>query len=196
MADRFSCDPVRTAVLSMDCQTSIVSIYGKNQEGFVARAASVLEHARRVGMCVIHIQVGFRPGLPEVSSRNSLFAAVKNSSEHQKLFQGAAGAIQPDLGPLGDDIVIAKHRISAFRGTDLDMILRAKDIETVILFGIATSGVVLSTLLEAADLDYWPVVIQDCCADLDLELHACLIERLFPKRGRVIFAAEFLASGD
>ena len=158
------------------------------------RAASVLEHARKAGMCVMHIQVGFRPGLPEVNARNSLFAAVKNSSEHQKLFQGTAGAIQPELGPSGDDIVIAKHRISAFQGTDLEMILRAKEIETLILFGIATSGVVLSTLLEAVDLDYRAAVIQDCCADLDLELHACLIERFFPKRGTVISAAEFLAS--
>jgi len=99
MADRFSWEPSRTAVLSMDCQVGIVSIYGKNQEGLVARAASVLEYARRARMCVMHIQVGFRPGLPEVSARNSLFAAVKNSSEHQKLFQGAAGGIQPELGP-------------------------------------------------------------------------------------------------
>jgi len=153
MAERLSWDPARTAVLSMDCQTGIVSIYAKDQEGFLARAASVLERARGLGMCVIHIQVGFRPGLPEVSSRNSLFAAIKNSSQHQKLFEGAPGAIHPDLGPRPQDIVITKHRVSAFCGTDLEMILRAKEIETLILFGIATSGVVLSTRVEAADAD-------------------------------------------
>jgi nicotinamidase-related amidase len=140
--------------------------------------------------------VGFRPGLPEISARNQLFAAVKNSSQHQKLFQGEAGAIQPELGPRDGDIVIVKHRISAFRGTDLDMILHAKEIETLVLFGIATSGVVLSTLLEAVDLDYQAVVIKDCCADTDLELQACLIEKLFSKRGTVISAAEFLARGN
>jgi len=48
----------------------------------------------------------------------------------------------------------------------------AKEIETIVLFGIATSGVVLSTLLEASDADYRLVVIEDCCADLDAELHA------------------------
>jgi nicotinamidase-related amidase len=196
MADKLSWDPKRTAVLCMDCQAGIVSIYGKNQEGLVGRAGSVLGRARSLGMSVIHVQVGFRAGLPEVSARNSLFAAIRNSAEHQKLFQGAAGAIQPELGPRGEDIVITKHRISAFRGTDLEMILRAKEMETLILFGIATSGVVLSTLLEAVDLDYRAMVIQDCCADMDLELHSCLVERFFPKRGTVISAAEFLASAE
>jgi len=72
------------------------------------------------------------------------------------------------------------------------MILRAKEIDTLVLFGIATSGVVLSTLLEAADTDYRAVVIADCCADTDAELHRVLIERLFPLRGEVTTAAEFV----
>jgi nicotinamidase-related amidase len=196
MAEKFLLDAARSAVLGMDCQAGIVSIYGKNQEGLVERAASVLERARAREMCVIHIQVGFRPGLPEISARNQLFAALRNSTQHQKLFEGASGAIHPDLGPRGEDIVITKHRVSAFRGTDLEMILRAKEIETLVLFGIATSGVVLSTLLEAADLDFRAVVIQDCCADMDMELHACLIERFFPKRGAVISTDEFLAAAN
>jgi nicotinamidase-related amidase len=49
------------------------------------------------------------------------------------------------------------------------------------MFGIATSGVVLSTLLEASDADYGLFVIEDCCADLDIELHSALIKRLFPR---------------
>jgi nicotinamidase-related amidase len=196
MAEKFSLDVARSAVLSMDCQAGIVSIYGKNQEGLIERAAKVLERARAVTMPVIHIQVGFRPGLPEISARNQLFSALRNSSEHQKLFEGAAGAIHPDLGPRSGDIAITKHRVSAFRGTDLEMILRAKEIETLVLFGIATSGVVLSTVLEAADLDFRVAVIKDCCADADKELHACLTERLFPKRGTVISAEEFLAAAN
>jgi nicotinamidase-related amidase len=196
MAEKFSLDVRRSAVLGMDCQAGIVSIYGKNQEGLVERAARVLERARALKMCVIHIQVGFRPGLPEISSRNQIFAALRNSSQHQKLFEGTSGAIHPDLGPRGEDIVVTKHRVSAFRGTDLEMILRSKEIETLVLFGIATSGVVLSTLLEAVDLDFRVVVIKDCCADMDVELHACLVDRFFPKRGAVISADEFLAAAN
>lgn len=138
---KLSIDPARSAVLSMDNQAGIVSIYVKEPESFLAQASSVLERSRSAGLKVIHVQVGFRPKLPEVGARNPLFSAIKNSVQHQKLFQGALGAIHPALTPQEDDIVITKHRVDAFNGTDLEMILRANDIDTLILFGIATSGV-------------------------------------------------------
>jgi nicotinamidase-related amidase len=191
MAIKPAIDPARTAVLSMDMQTAIVSIYATEPDAFTTRAAEVLRHCRELGITTIHVQVGFRPGLPEVSPRNALFAAVKNSPEHQKLFQGDAGKIHPALAPVGEDIVITKHRISAFTGTDLDMILRAKEIDTLALFGIATSGVVLSTLLDAVDADYRTIVITDCCADRDPEVHTVLVEKFFPLRGTVVTAAAF-----
>ncbi len=192
MGEELSFDIARTALLAMDCQTGIVSIYAKPPEEFLERAATVLQRARNTGMSVVHVQVGFRPGLPEVSGRNKLFAAIKSSSQHQKLFEGATGAINPALGPEGADIVVTKHRVSAFAGTDLEMVLRAKNIDTLVLFGIATSGVVLSTLLHACDADYQLVVIADCCADLDAELHEALLKRLFPQRAAVVTAAEFV----
>jgi len=177
----------------MDCQTGIVSIYAKDdKEAFLTRAANVLNHARTSGMTIIHVQVGFRPGLPEVSSRNILFGAIKSSAQHQKLFQEPLGTIPSLIAPREGEIVITKHRISAFTGTDLAMILRANDIDTLVLYGIATSGVVLSTLLEAADADFRLAVIKDCCADLDPQLHDCLIGRLFPSRGAVLSVREFI----
>jgi nicotinamidase-related amidase len=191
MPAQLSIDPARTALLSMDLQAGIVSIYVKDQE-LLARAATVLQRARASGLRVIHMQVGFRLNLPEVSSRNLLFAAIKSSPQHQRLFQGPAGAIHSAVAPQADDIVITKHRVSAFTGTDLEMILRANDIETLVLFGIATSGVVLSTLLQAADADYRLVVIKDCCADVDLELHNSLLDKLFPKCAQVFTASEFV----
>jgi len=187
----FPLDPARTAVLSMDLQTFIVSVYVKDQDGFLARAAGVLQASRTRGLAVLHVQVGFRPGLPEVSPRNQLFGAIKNSPQHQKIFEGSAGSIHPAVAPQGDDIVVLKHRVSAFAGTDLDMILRAREIDTLVLFGITTSGVVLSTLVHASDADYRLIVIQDCCADQDGELHACLIDKFFPRRATVVSAAEF-----
>jgi nicotinamidase-related amidase len=192
MPNQLSFDPTRSAVLCMDYQTAIVSIYVKDQEDLLARAASILQRARNLAMCVIYLQVGFRPNLPEASPRNILLSGIKNSPKHQQLFQGAAGAIHSAVAPQGDDIVITKHRVSAFTGTDLDMILRAQDLDTLILFGIATSGVVLSTWAHAADADYRLVVIKDCCADLDLDAHACLIDKIFPRQASVLSAAEFL----
>ena len=76
--------PTRSAVLSMDYQSDIVSIYAKDQE-LVARAGRVLKHTRSAGMLVIHVKVGFRPNLPEISSRNLLLSAIKTSPKHQQV---------------------------------------------------------------------------------------------------------------
>jgi nicotinamidase-related amidase len=196
MAEEFAMDAARTAVLSLDCQAGIVSIYtGGGKDAFLKRAASVLGYARDAGMRVIHVKVGFRSGLPEVSSRNALFGAVKASEEHQKLFRGPLAEISEVIAPKNDEVVITKHRISAFAGTDLEMILHASEIETLVLLGIATSGVVLSTVVDAADADYRVAVIGDCCADLDSALHDCLIQRFFPTRGRVMLAEDFIHGG-
>jgi len=189
-----SFDPTRTAILAMDCQAGVVSIYVQPPDEFLNRASSVLAAARKTRMKIIHVQVGFRPGLPEISSRNKLFAALKANPQHQQLFQGDAGRIHAALGPEPEDIVVTKHRVSAFAGTDLEMLLRAGEIETLVLFGIATSGVVLSTLVDAFDLDYKTIVVTDCCADRESDLHRILTTRLFPNRGDVLTAEEFVAS--
>jgi nicotinamidase-related amidase len=181
-----------TVVLTLDCQTGVISIYAKPQGDFITRASNVLDAARAAGMAVIQVQVGFRPGLPEMSDRNKLLGPMKASKPHQDFFQGSSGAIHPALGPKPEDIVVVKHRVSAFAGTDLDMILRAREIHTIVMFGIATSGAVLSTLLQASDADYHLVVIEDCCADLDMELHSALIKRLFPARADVMSAEDFV----
>ncbi len=110
------------------------------------------------------------------------------------MFQGELGEVHPALGPEGDDIVITKHRVSAFTGTDLELLLRAHNIDSLVLFGIATSGVVLSTLLGASDADYRVAVLKDCCVDQDAEVHSCLIEKLFPRRATVMTAAGFTTS--
>jgi nicotinamidase-related amidase len=192
METSLSFEPNRTAVLSMDLQSGIVAIYAKDDHDLPNRAASVLESSRNQKMSIIHVKVGFRPGLPEVSLRNPLFGAMKRSVEHQQLFLGPAGATHPTVAPQADDIVVTKHRISAFAGTALGMILRAREIETLILFGIATSGVVLSTLLHASDEDYRLIIVKDCCADLDAEGHNYLVERLFPHFATVTTSGQLI----
>ena len=195
MSTTFAADPQHTAVLSMDCQAGVVSMYTQNdQEAFLARIASVLQHARASRMMVIHIQVGFRPGLPEVSSRNPFFQSIKSSPERQKLFEAPLAAFPDAIAPKQNEVIITKHRISAFAGTDLAMILRANDIDTLLLFGIATSGVVLSTLLEAVDTDFRVEVIQDCCRDRDPSLHDCLVNKFFPTRATILTAQDFVGA--
>ncbi|HKP45227.1 MAG TPA: isochorismatase family cysteine hydrolase [Pyrinomonadaceae bacterium] len=187
-----SFDPIHSALLSMDLQTGVVSVYATNDEGFVTRAATVLEHGRRAGMTVIHVKVGFRPGVPEIHSRNMLLRAIKTSPQHQQFFAGNSGAIHAALTPLENDLVVTKSRVNAFVGTDLDLLLRAREIDTLVMFGIATSGVVLSTALHAAYADYRLFIVKDCCADLDESVHSCVIDKILPRFATVLSSEEFL----
>jgi len=83
----------------MDCQAGVVSIYAKPQESFLERCSSVLQGARKAGMAVIHVKVGFRPGLPEVTMRNRLFASIKSSPQRQKLFEAPRALSIPGWVP-------------------------------------------------------------------------------------------------
>src|SRR5262249_1267163 len=99
-------------------------------------------------------------------------------------------AIHSAVAPAAGEVVVTKRRVSAFAGTDLEMVLRARDIDTLILTGIATSGVVLSTIRHAADADYRLVVVQDSCSDRDPDVHRVLMEKVFPRQAKVVTADE------
>lgn len=187
MPDTLTLDPARTALLVMDYQPGIVSAYGTDQRALLERATRVIQGARGARTRVIYVIVGFRPGYPEINPRNTSFSAIKRSG---RFSPDAPEPVHPAVAPENGDITVVKHRVSAFFGTDLDMILRANDIDTLVMFGIATSGVVLSTLRHAADADYRCVVVQDCCADRDAEVHACLTEKVFARQATVVAAAD------
>jgi nicotinamidase-related amidase len=82
--------------------------------------------------------------------------------------------------------------VSAFSGSDLDVVLRSLDVDSLVLTGIATSGVVLSTLRQAADLDFGLTVLSDLCADNDPEVHRILMDKVFPRQAAVITATEWV----
>ena len=157
--------PSRTALLVMDVQSGIVEMLAEGRDGLLARTAELLAAARAAQARVVYV---FGPG--------------------------AAGTeIHPAVAPRPDEVIVTKHRVSAFAGTDLDMVLRANAIDTLVLAGIATSGVVLSTLRHAADADYRLVVVEDCCADRDAEVHRVLCEKVFPRQATVTRAADVAA---
>ncbi|HKD70150.1 MAG TPA: isochorismatase family cysteine hydrolase [Candidatus Binataceae bacterium] len=191
MADDIALDRSRSAVLIMDYQAAVVEGFATDQDGLLKRAAQVLGSARAGGLKIIYIVVNFRPGYPEVSPRNVNFNAVRQSG---RFITEAGTEVHPAVAPQPGDITVIKHRVGGFPGTDLDMILRANDIETLVMFGIATSGVVLSTLRHAADSDYRLIVLKDCCSDRDAEVHRVLVEKIFPRQAKVITAAEFLSA--
>lgn len=90
--------------------------------------------------------------------------------------------------------MVTKRRGSAFSGSDLDLVLRARDIDSLVLTGIATSAVVLSTLWHAIDLDFGLTVLADACLDTDPEVHQFLTEKLFPRWADVVAVEDWLTA--
>lgn len=184
-------DPLKTVVLSMDFQNDIVAGFVPVAADVLDRAGRVLAKARANGIPVIHVVVQFRAGHPEVAD-HGLFKMVRDGN---RLVQGTDGAaIHKAVAPAASDIVITKKRVSAFAASDLECVLRASGRSHLVLFGIATSGVVLSTIRAAADLDYTMNVVSDCCADREEDVHRFLIERVFPRMAPAITADEFIGA--
>jgi nicotinamidase-related amidase len=169
-----------TALLIMDVQKRIVSHVQDTR--FLPRLAGAARAARSADIPVLHVVVGFRPGHPESSPRNKAFAALPPSAFTDS---DPDAAIHPDLAPEPGEAVITKKRVSAFAGSDLELILKAREIHHLVLTGIATSGVVLSTLRQAADLDYRLTVLSDGCYDPDPEIQQLLTDKVFPKQAEV-----------
>jgi len=90
---------------------------------------------------------------------------------------------------------VTKRRVSAFAGSDLDVVLRSLEVDHLVLAGISTSGVVLSTVRQAADLDYRLTVLADGCADPDPEVHRVLLDKVFPRQATVVDTRAWVAGG-
>ena len=144
-------------------------------------------------MLVIFVRVAFRTGAPEVHRRNRIFSHLTGGDGYEE--EDPATQIHPSVAPLATEIVVTKRRVSAFAGSDLDMILRSSEVDELVLCGISTSGVVLSTLRQAADLDYQLVVLEDGCADLDPEVHRVLLEKVFPRQADVMTVDDWILRG-
>ncbi|KAL2815043.1 Isochorismatase-like protein [Aspergillus cavernicola] len=177
-----------TVLLLMDLQEGILDRLEAKSE-YLERINEARNAARAADVKIIYVTICFRPGHPETSHRNVSFARLEGFVEGD-----AAIAIPPTIAPLESDIVVTKRRVSAFAGSDLDVVLRSLEAETLVLAGVATSGVVLSTLRQAADLDYRLTVLQDLCMDLDPEIHRVLVDKVFPKQAQVASVDQWVAS--
>ena len=190
MAKPIAINPDRSALLIMDYQVGMVSMHAREGGAALRKAAELLAVARQVGIPVIYTQAGFRQGYPEISDRVPMLSWVKHSGRF--LLGDPDTNIHPTVAPASGDLTVVKRRVSAFAGNDLETILRAKNIETLILFDISTGGAVLSTVRHAADADYRVIVVKDCCLDIDDEMDRCLIERILPPYAAVLASGEIL----
>ncbi|HET8911277.1 MAG TPA: isochorismatase family cysteine hydrolase [Ktedonobacteraceae bacterium] len=179
----------KMALLVMDVQESIVSRFAQ-AGNLLTPIKAAIAAARAASIPVIYVKVDFRPGYPEISPRNKSFSTIRQG---QTALANAMNKIEihPEIAPQPGDVVVSKRRVSAFSGSDLEVVLRAQDITHLVLCGIATSGVVLSTLREAADKDYQLTVLADCCADGDEEVHRVLLTKVFPRQADVVQSASW-----
>ena len=139
----------------------------------------------------MYVRVAFRPGYPEVSEANRSFGAAAAAGDAYTQDHPAT-QVHAALTPEPGEPVIVKRRVSAFSGSDLDVLLRGAGADTLVLAGLATSGVVLSTLRQAADLDYRLVVLADACGDRDEEVHRVLTTKVFPRQAVVTTTDEWI----
>ena len=177
-----------SALLIMDIQGPMVNGLA-NKEEYLRKMQLTIDAARADNISVIYVVVGFRPNMPEFNPRNKGLRALRST--------GAADALvnpMPVLTFTETDVVVTRRRVSAFTGSDLEIILRAKNIDHLVLTGISTSGVVLSTFREAVDKDYILTVLSDLCADRDEEVHRVLTEKVFPRHADVISSTVWLST--
>jgi nicotinamidase-related amidase len=148
-------------------------------------AGRAVAAARAAEVPVLFVRVAFRPGYPEAAASNASFSALAEHAGDTMHETHQGTQVHTDLEPRADEPIVLKRRVSAFAGSDLDVLLRAAGADTLVLAGLSTSGVVLSTLRQAADLDYRITVLSDACGDSDDEVHRVLMEKVFPRQATV-----------
>lgn len=179
--------PPQTALVVMDVQRMVVAAHpGKVQE-VLDRLAKAIEIARKAGLLVIYVMVRIRQGHPEISPRNRVFSRILTTG----VPPAAALEIHPAVAPRPDEVVVTKVRVSAFSGSDFEVVLRSQNITHLVLGGLDTGGVVLSTVVEAADKDYELTVLSDGCSDPNEDVHRVLMTGIFPRRAEVMTVDEW-----
>jgi nicotinamidase-related amidase len=178
---------MKTALVVMDMQRMLVAARASTAQGVLDRLAQAIEIARKADMLIIYVTVHFREDRPEISPRNYVFSRLLTTG----VPPATAMEIHPAVAPRPGDVVVTKVRVSAFTGGDFEVILRSQNITHLVLGGLDTGGVVLSTALEASDKDYGLTVLSDGCSDPDEEAHRVLITSVFPRRAEVLTVDEW-----
>ncbi|BFN28429.1 peroxyureidoacrylate/ureidoacrylate amidohydrolase RutB [Pseudomonas sp. SCT] len=183
--------PARTALLVIDMQRDFCALGGyADQAGMdvsrlrapIPAIQALLDRARSLGMLVVHTREGHRPDLsdlPEPKRRRAEATGAPIGSAGplgRLLVRGEFGHdLIDELQPRAGEPVIDKPGYSAFAYTDLELILRRRGIERLILTGVTTEVCVSSTLRQAIDLGFDCVSISDACASSDPQLHAAAL---------------------
>ncbi|KAI1322889.1 isochorismatase family protein [Xylariaceae sp. FL0255] len=185
----------KTALILMDIQCGIVALIEDQMDTgpWLSKMTSTLESARKAGIPVIQVTTSFRPNYADANPRNQLTSKVKALGKYKddddmvKLHP----AIEADAKK---DIHVKKRRVSALHGNDMEIVLRSLGVEHIVVAGLATSGCVLSTVRQAADMDYKITVLADLCADRLPHVHEMLINNVLSQQATISNAADWVAS--
>ncbi len=182
-----SLDPQHTALVLIDLQHGIVAMPVKPHA-----AAQVVENARRIAEAfrrkaatVVYVRV-------DLGNMRPLTVDLSFSNPNAPPPPALASELVPEAGFQDGDLLITKRHWSAFGQTELESILRARGVETVVLGGIATNFGVESTARQAVSHGFQVVVAEDACSSLDAAAHQFANERIFPLIGRVRSSQEIL----
>jgi nicotinamidase-related amidase len=192
MTDTQTIDPDRTALLVMDYQNGIVTMAAEaGSEDALARTIEAADLIRKAGGRIGYVRVAFTDDEMAAIPASSRFASMVTPERRDYLHADSAStAIDERIAPREGDIIVRKTRVGAFSTTDLHEQLRAANVDTLLLAGLSTSGVVLSTVRDGADRDYRIIVLADACADPTPGVHEFLTEKVFPRQTTVISTAE------
>jgi nicotinamidase-related amidase len=181
----------RTALMLMDYQPAILS-HVSDRDGLIGNAQAALGWAREHGVKVVFVRVAFAPADHDtIPHHHKAFGVAKQGL----LFADGDPAfdIDPALDVRDGDIVVRKTRFGAFSTTDLHALLGDESIDTLVVGGISTAGVVLSTVRDASDQDYRIFVLADATDDPDPEVHRVLVEKVLPRQADVITTSDLKA---
>lgn len=180
-----------TVLLVMDIQETMMTFL-PDPKPLLAKVKEAIEGARAANIEVIYVILSFRKGHPEISSKHKRFLRIKDSGF--MFTEGHEGtALHSAIVPKEEELILHKKRVSAFAGSDLEMVLKSKGVDNLIIAGFATSGIVLHTVTEGSDKDYQITVLSDASADPDPEIHEFLTKRLFPAAGTVVTTGEWVS---
>ncbi len=193
-------DPRWTALLIVDVQNDFVSPKGSAAQrgddisaaqAMVPSLVRLIDEARRVSLPVIYIKTthGEWTDSPSWIYRKSQQGALNTCRE------GTWGAeFYQGISPLPGERVVIKHRYSAFINTDLNTVLKAKGIQSVMVCGVATNVCVETTTRDAYMFDYYVTMVEDCSAAYDPKLHETTLENIRRHFGLVASSREIAES--
>jgi nicotinamidase-related amidase len=179
----------QAALLVIDVQQGVVDSMGFGLD-YMNRVSQAIETARTTSIPVIYVRIAYREGAPEISPNNRMLYNFAKSGTMMKT--AATSQIHSLIAPKSGDIIITKSRVSAFTGSELDLVLRSLKIDHLILSGNATRMGILATFFEAADKDYSLTVLSDCCADSNQAVHDLLMTEVFPLQANVVSLEQWI----